>query len=507
MTVSSAAQRFLERVAATLDIPEGRYEAAARSYASIGKWLSRPGSSLAEFDPSVYPQGSFRLGTVIRPVSEEEHYDLDVVCELNHSKSEITQERLKRGLGLELAAYAEAHRMKVPAAERYCWTMDYADGAQFQMDVLPALPDGDHQRLLIESRGLRGDWAHLAVGITDTDHPNYRVICRDWSPSNPRGYSDWFRSRMREVFEARRRAIALSEGHGSIEKIPEYRVKTPLQVAVQILKRHRDLSFTEKPDLKPASIIITTLAAHAYQQERDAPGALYSILSRLDHYIEDRNGISWIENPSDPRENFADRWAEEPDLRTNFMDWLQVARTDFTAAGSLTDDDAIADTLAPRLGRTLMERTRGQGTAQRIRSYVANAVRRVLDAPHRQPPQWPVVAAGSVRITGATATRNGFQPKSFNSDGLALPKRCSLKFEADTNVQWPYEVYWQIVNTGDEARAARSLRGSFEPTHVERGRLTKIESTLYSGTHSIECFVVKNRYCVARSGPFIVNIE
>ena len=32
------------------------------------------------------------------------------------------------------------------------------------------------------------------------------------------------------------------------------------------------------------------------------------------------------------------------------------------------------------------------------------------------------------------------------------------------------------------------------------------ESTSYSGTHTIECFIVKNGYLVARSGAFVVNI-
>ena len=36
---------------------------------------------------------------------------------------------------------------------------------------------------------------------------------------------------------------------------------------MQILKRHRDGAFADRPDVKPASIILTTLAAHAYNQE------------------------------------------------------------------------------------------------------------------------------------------------------------------------------------------------------------------------------------------------
>lgn len=71
---------------------------------------------------------------------------------------------------------------------------------------------------------------------------------------------------------------------------------------------------------------------------------------------------------------------------------------------------------------------------------------------------------------------------------------------------YPYQVYWQVVNTGQDAIRRRGLRGGFEEGVVQGGRLEKRESTLYSGTHSMECLIVKDGYCVARSGPFIVNI-
>ena len=112
-----------------------------------------------------------------------------------------------------------------------------------------------------------------------------------------------------------------------------------------------------------------------------------------------------------------------------------------------------------------------------------------------------------VKFSSATVYRNGFRPARFGSNGPALAKRSGLKFEADTNVPWPYEVYWQVVNTGAEASKANGLRGSFEQAYVGRGSLSKNETTLYSGTHSIECFVVKDAYCVAQSGPFVVNIK
>jgi hypothetical protein len=63
------------------------------------------------------------------------------------------------------------------------------------------------------------------------------------------------------------------------------------------------------------------------------------------------------------------------------------------------------------------------------------------------------------------------------------------------------------VNTDDEARSANSLRGGYYDGVIEKGGRVRQESTLYSGMHWVECFIVKNGVCVARSGEFVVNIK
>ena len=60
--------RFLENVAEAIDIAPSKYQDAVDRYQAVGHWLEGgeyPGSL---DDPSIYPQGSFRLGTVVRPI-------------------------------------------------------------------------------------------------------------------------------------------------------------------------------------------------------------------------------------------------------------------------------------------------------------------------------------------------------------------------------------------------------------------------------------------------------
>jgi hypothetical protein len=80
-----------------------------------------------------------------------------------------------------------------------------------------------------------------------------------------------------------------------------------------------------------------------------------------------------------------------------------------------------------------------------------------------------------------------------------------LRFEADTNAPHPYEIHWQVVNTGREAALDRGLRGAFYESNG--GAKVRWETTKYAGTHWVEAFVIKNGLCVARSGRKNVRIK
>ena len=507
MAITSQAEALLEALSKSLEVPESRYEAADRSYQAIAEWMRRPNSEFFDFDVSVYTQGSFRLGTAIRPASDAEDYDLDIVCEVSERKGQTTQKALHDAMGRETRSYARSKGMEPPEEWDRVWTLNYADGAQFHIDLLPSLPDGAQQRILLESGGFQYDRALTAIAITDRTHPFYTLTTESWPTSNPNGYASWFYERMAPVFRARREAIRVAEAKVDVADIPTYRVKTPLQVAVQILKRHRDLRFRDEPENRPSSIILTTLAAHAYNQETTISGALFSILERMDNHIEKRGEVHWIANPSDPRENFADSWNGEPHKSRAFFDWLETARSDFTAAARSSDYWEIVEALAPRMGRRLVEDALDQVSPRTgITASAASIFRRFLDAPHRKNPSWPTLQLGNVRIASVTADPKGFRAQEYPSDGPALPKETTLRFHAQTDLAKPYRVYWQIVNTGRQAAEARQLRGGFDEDSVARGKLTREETTRYNGSHSVEAFIVKDGYLVARSGLFIVNV-
>ena len=350
-------EQFLEAMVEEIRVPDSQYEDAERSYRSLGNWFHREASVLRSFDPEVYSQGSFRLGTAIKPITNEEEYDIDSVCELRELRKEVmTQFDLKQLVGYEVRAYHKSQSMLKPVREgKRCWILDYADGAQFHMDILPAVPNSAEQMAIMSAHRLELTWTITAIAITDQRDPHYKVLSPDWPRSNPKGFSQWFASRQ-AVTARRRKAVIIdrlrAEGRvtASVEDLPEYKARTPLQSAIMILKRHRDNMFDGELDIRPISVILTTLAAHSYQNEETISEALAIILARMDQFIRHDGKRYVVANPTDPFENFADAWEREPKKPEAFYRWLAQARADFAAAARAHSFRDMAGAVQARMG-------------------------------------------------------------------------------------------------------------------------------------------------------------
>lgn len=318
-----------------LDITQTQYDNAVTSYKAIGEQLSKEGSLIKPYKPRIRPQGSFMLGTMIKPIHENDDLDIDLICELSGKQSSWTQSDVKKIVGAQLAANETYKEMlKVPDGKR-CWTLEYrknskADSDKYHMDILPSIVNEGFYIMLSESRNFSSteDWSSYALRITDNTLANYfsEVNHWEWLKSNPIGYGKWFFMRATLTKE-------IKMFNESIDPVPNNkRTKLPLQRVVQILKRHRDMMF-EGHEAKPISIIITTLAAKAYNHQSDVFEALSDIVNRMDYFIEERENfygkkIKWISNPVNPEENFADRWETHPEREVNFYKWIEQVKLD-----------------------------------------------------------------------------------------------------------------------------------------------------------------------------------
>ncbi|MCB1097256.1 MAG: nucleotidyltransferase [Verrucomicrobiae bacterium] len=311
---------ILNLLAEELDISPTKRMDAAEKYRAVSDWLAaKEGSCLERYKPEIYPHGSFRLGTVVRPLGRDE-FDLDFTCELQINNS-ARPDQVKGLVGQRLLENGRYEGIATPLNR--CWRINYA--GDFHMDIMPGIPDVDHElgNILVSDRKLAS-----------------------WIRSNPSGYARWFDEVMKPIRETIR-----FEVKASVEALPDDKIKTPLQVAIQILKRHRDLRFQHDLDNRPGSIILTTLAAKAYNQEEDLFSAILAIATGMPDKIEqDGEGHPVVLNPANLSENLAEKWKEHPERLTKFKSWLADVRTDLHALLSKGDLPSIAELLEDRFG-------------------------------------------------------------------------------------------------------------------------------------------------------------
>jgi hypothetical protein len=320
-----------------LDIPPSVRDAAVARYEDVGNFLADTGGSRC----GIYPQGSFLIGTAIRPPSDTE-YDIDLVFQDDIDKEQTTQAELKERVGGMLEAYnsSKAGTANGPDdffEKRRCWTLSYEEDG-FHLDVLPAIPNSDP-----------GSPAN-AILLTDTK-------LRPWQHGNPKDYALWFRRRSEEML----RRIEAKARAENVDDIPNWAVRSTLQRVVQVLKWHCYSAFADDIDNRPPSILITTLAAWAYRGQENLSTALLEVIDGMPGYIDTSNGRWEVLNPAHKQENFTDKW-NEPDTahrRGRFELWLNDVQRDLERAHESRNAgiDVLVNRLATAFDRNVLTKS------------------------------------------------------------------------------------------------------------------------------------------------------
>ena len=358
----------LELLCRQLELTPAQYEDAAAKYGAVGRWLN-DGLLLARLVPEVFAQGSIRLGTAVRPLGRDE-FDVDLVCWLVGGHDGLEPSLVMRLVGDRLREHRTYRDMLEPKIR--CWRLNYA--GEFHMDITPAVAN---------SRCSNG-------GLVVPDRE-----LRDWSPTNPRGYADWFdgQAAVQPAIEK-----GLREGvRAGVEPLPDQiPFKNVLVRAVQLLKRHRDVWFQGRDSgTAPISIIVTTLAARTYVRavasrvHRSEFDLLLDVLHGMPRHVEIRNVGGrrryFVWNPTTDGENFAEKWNRRPERADAFFAWSRAALDDFRRLSETSGMEAVREHLAGRFGE------RESGRAMRS---VASAVRAARESGHLR------VASGVGLTTG-----------------------------------------------------------------------------------------------------------
>jgi hypothetical protein len=293
---------FIARMLLKLELSPEKHAAAQRRYQELGRHVAR-NMGIGETDVHVVVQGSMRTQTTIAGDGRE-NFDLDIVVKLCGAEFEglTHSEEFFQTFGDALYGIEGAGD---PKPKNRCWRLQYP-GEPFYFDVTPAIP--------------------LSEKITGT-HLRVRDEKKVWSPSNPEEFADWFCTIANKRFVFKERlvnfAIALDEARTIVDPLPQTKVQLDdiLRRLVQLMKLHRDGYYKNLPDARgdarPISVILVTLATHAYNEMVTKERGNYSsaievaleVIDRMPMFIRRVNELVFVDNPALPGsagENFAD---------------------------------------------------------------------------------------------------------------------------------------------------------------------------------------------------------
>lgn len=293
------------KIAAEIEISETQAEKAKESYEAVGNYLN---NNIKQYDVRIFPQGSFMLGTVIKPISDKDEYDIDLVATIDNKFTSAKD--LKNIVG-DVLKTSDRYSEKVEEGKR-CWTIQYSESANYHMDILPTMKSDTY-------------FQNKKLIMTHKEDENSGYEFRQ---TNPEAYYDWFVKRTEEEKKKLTEKYAIRNKIEIVE-VPEYKIKTTLQIAIEILKRYRDIKFKDTPDIKPISIILTTLMARIYTGKENVYELIEKFSKEYVLYLEkDENGNVLIQNPVNENENFADKWPSNPERKEAFFKFMDDLKYD-----------------------------------------------------------------------------------------------------------------------------------------------------------------------------------
>ena len=204
-------------------------------------------------------QGSYGLDTLIKPVRDDDEYDVDIQVVMNPNPNWGARDYLQalRDTLAENPNYSD----KIGLRTR-CVTLTYA--RQFHLDVVPRITEGD---------------THFIC--------NGEANC--FEPTDGTGYREWFSDKSRIT-------------------------KVNLKRVVRLLKYIRD----RQDNYVARSILLTTMAGNAVHSSdrgtesvRTIANTLTTVLTRMDSYLQRYFTMPEIKNPVLQSEDFNRHWNQD----------------------------------------------------------------------------------------------------------------------------------------------------------------------------------------------------
>ena len=311
----------LAEIAISIQLPPGLHAKAVDRYEAVRRSIERPGSPLHGRVACFYPQGSMRIDATISTRGTDDEYDIDIVAEIE-GRDDGPEALLD-----DLEAALEGYPVTQIVRQTRCVTLYYADG--MHLDVTPARRTAPKEK--------EGVIAHAKKGA---GAPPARYV-----PMNAFGFGEWYTARTpveerfakalnRRLYEQAGVVFADADVHDVPEQTPLL-IKSVTTVALQLLKRHRNIVYANATGRLPPSIVLSCHAGHA---ARPGMGLAEMVIrqarwtARAIDAAARAGRLLSVPNPEYPAELFTDRWPETQDQQVGYARRLHALAEGIEAA-------------------------------------------------------------------------------------------------------------------------------------------------------------------------------
>ena len=311
--------QLLADVAIRIQLSQSNFNKAVRRYGAVSEWIERDGSPLKDGVELFYPQGSMAIGATIASKLRTDEFDIDVVAQLKLPASvppKVALDLLFESIrGSKQSVY---HR--ITKRRTRCVTVNYSDN--MHLDVTPSvlrLGYPERESFIFHQRP-----------ETPND-PGLSLI------ANPYGFAEWFKRvtppdlGFASVFKARALqhesliAAKMADSEPVEPQEQPFR-KSRSVIALQLLKRWRNVQYDTRTARRPPSIMIAKLVADASGQSTSLSDEL---LKQATHMLalfrehDDSGRLVNIVNPVCEDDVLTDRWPESIASQRVFVNDLE----------------------------------------------------------------------------------------------------------------------------------------------------------------------------------------
>lgn len=344
---------LLAGTAVRIELPPSLHGLAVDRYEAVRNHAEREGSPLRDRIRVFYPQGSMAIRSTIRSRKRSEGYDIDIVAELDlppgTAPGTVLDLLFQAINGLPGSQYhGKAER------QTRCVTVHYADG--MHLDITPTI--------LADAFDPRRSWLFHAK-------PSEPMGAHRTLLMNSFAFCEWFKERTPVDLEFAtaygHEVKALEEARAAADAVPvpphstEDGGKSAAVVALQLLKRNRNLRYARRPGRMPPSVMLAKFAGDSALPGASISGSLTAVIETALQELEqaERAGVLVdVRNPMCFEDRFTDRWPETPNAQRLYIEDLKLLRRQL--------DIVMSPSAGLEQKREVLEAMFGEGPVQAV---------------------------------------------------------------------------------------------------------------------------------------------